>query len=175
MLKSRLASAAITFSGLTMFACANESNPTTTATTVRAASDGFGLGNGQDGALVVNAAGTQINAYAQVTGNLAKGVSSIPVSTAVGFAANDELPANSIMRRLKRMHRGHRHRNNARIREGNRRFDAKIAALKAALTREGLEQAVFDPTRLAQNNRSGRKLMQAYFRQRGVSVRFSAS
>ncbi|RWK97941.1 MAG: hypothetical protein EOR53_03835 [Mesorhizobium sp.] len=57
----------------------------------------------------------------------------------------------------------------------NADIDAKIAALKAALTRERLEQAVFDPTRLAQNNRSGRKLMQAYFRQRGVSVRFSAS
>ena len=33
---------------------------------------------------------------------------------------------------------------------------------------------VFDPARLAQNNRSGRKLMQAYLRQRGVSVTFSA-
>jgi hypothetical protein len=32
---------------------------------------------------------------------------------------------------------------------------------------------VFDPTRLVQNNRAGRKLMQAYFRQRGVSVSFS--
>jgi hypothetical protein len=63
----------------------------------------------------------------------------------------------------------------ASLRANNADIDANIAALKAALTREGLEQAVFDPTRLAQNNRSGRKLMQAYFRQRGVSVRFSAS
>ncbi|RVD65973.1 hypothetical protein EN750_05575, partial [Mesorhizobium sp. M7A.F.Ca.ET.027.03.2.1] len=51
--------------------------------------------------------------------------------------------------------------------------DTHIAALKAALTREGIKQAVFDPAKLAQNNRSGRKLMQAYFRQRGVSVKFS--
>ncbi|MER8428638.1 hypothetical protein [Mesorhizobium sp. M1403] len=63
----------------------------------------------------------------------------------------------------------------ASLRANNADIDAHIAALKAALTREGIAQAVFDPARLAQNNRSGRKLMQAYFRQRGVSVRFSAS
>lgn len=63
----------------------------------------------------------------------------------------------------------------ASLRANNADIDRHIAALKASLAREGIEQAVFDPTRLAQNNRSGRKLMQAYFRQRGVSVRFSAS
>ena len=57
----------------------------------------------------------------------------------------------------------------------NADIDTHIAALKAALTREGLKEAVFDPARLAHNNRSGRKLMQAYFRQRGVAVKFSAS
>ena len=62
----------------------------------------------------------------------------------------------------------------ASLRANNVDLDAQIAALKAALAREGIKQAVFDPTRLAQNNRSGRKLMQAYFRQRGVSVSFSA-
>ena len=62
----------------------------------------------------------------------------------------------------------------ALLRANNADIDAHIATLKAALTREGVEQAVFDPSKLAQNNRSGRKLMQAYFRQRGVSVRFSA-
>ncbi|WP_354494158.1 hypothetical protein [Mesorhizobium robiniae] len=61
----------------------------------------------------------------------------------------------------------------ASLRADNADIDAHIATLKAALIREGLKQAVFDPTKLAQNNRSGRKLMQAYFRQRGVSVRFS--
>ncbi|OBQ71042.1 hypothetical protein [Mesorhizobium erdmanii] len=55
----------------------------------------------------------------------------------------------------------------------NADLDAHIATLKAALTREGIKQAVFDPARLAQGNRAGRKLMQAYFRQRGVSVTFS--
>ena len=63
----------------------------------------------------------------------------------------------------------------ASLRADNADIDAHIATLKAALTREGIKQAVFDPTKLAQNNRSGRKLMQAYFRQRGVSVRFSTS
>ena len=62
----------------------------------------------------------------------------------------------------------------ASLQADNADLDAHIATLKAALAREGMKEAVFDPTRLAQNNRSGRKLMQAYFRQRGVSVRFSA-
>lgn len=61
----------------------------------------------------------------------------------------------------------------ASLRADNADLDAHIATLKAALVREGVKQAVFDPTKLAQNNRSGRKLMQAYFRQRGVSVGFS--
>ena len=63
----------------------------------------------------------------------------------------------------------------ASLQADNADIDAHIATLKAALAREGMKEAVFDPTRLAQNNRSGRKLMQAYFRQRGVSVKFSAS
>ena len=62
----------------------------------------------------------------------------------------------------------------ASLQSDNADIDVHIATLKAALTREGMKEAVFDPTRLAQNNRSGRKLMQAYFRQRGVSVNFSA-
>lgn len=57
----------------------------------------------------------------------------------------------------------------------NADLDEHIANLKAALKRAGLKEAVFDPARLAQNNRSGRKLMQAYFRQRGVTVTYSAS
>lgn len=57
----------------------------------------------------------------------------------------------------------------------NADIDLHIAVLKAALTRESLKEAVFDPDRLPHGNRSGRKLMQAYFRQRGVTVKFSAS
>ncbi|NGN42993.1 hypothetical protein G6N74_18130 [Mesorhizobium sp. CGMCC 1.15528] len=62
----------------------------------------------------------------------------------------------------------------ASLRSDNADIDEHIATLKLALSREGAKEAVFDPTKLAQNNRSGRKLMQAYFRQRGVSVKFSA-
>ena len=62
----------------------------------------------------------------------------------------------------------------ASLKANNIDIDAHIATLKSALAREGLTQAVFDSTMLAQNNRSGRKRMQAYFRQRGVSVTFAA-
>lgn len=55
----------------------------------------------------------------------------------------------------------------------NADLDVHIASLKAAMTREGVKEAIFDPSKLAQGNRSGRKLMQAYFRQRGVKVAFS--
>lgn len=57
----------------------------------------------------------------------------------------------------------------------NADIDLHIANLKAALARAGLKEAVFDPARLVHKNRSGRKLMEAYFRQRGVTVKFSAS
>ncbi|PBC02584.1 hypothetical protein [Mesorhizobium sp. WSM3860] len=62
----------------------------------------------------------------------------------------------------------------ASIRADNADIDAHIATLKAAMAREGLKQVVFEPAKLAHNNRAGRKLMQAYFRQRGVTVTFSS-
>ena len=61
----------------------------------------------------------------------------------------------------------------ASLQADNADLDAHVATLKAALRRAGMKEAVFDPAKLAQNNRSGRKLMQAYFRQRGVNVKFS--
>ena len=61
----------------------------------------------------------------------------------------------------------------ASIKADNADLDAHIATLKAAMAREGLKQAVFEPAKLVQGNRQGRKLMQAYFRQRGVTVTFS--
>ena len=61
------------------------------------------------------------------------------------------------------------------LRADNADIDLHIAALKAALAHEGQKEAVFDPARLVQGNRSGRKLMQAYFRQRGVTVKFSGA
>ena len=55
----------------------------------------------------------------------------------------------------------------------NAEIDACIKDLKAALAAEGLKEAVVEPTRLAQNNRQGRKLMQSYFRKKGVTVVFA--
>lgn len=59
------------------------------------------------------------------------------------------------------------------LKADNKDIDLHIATLRAAMANAGLKEAVFDPARLVQNNRSGRKLMQAYFRQRGVTVKFS--
>ena len=61
----------------------------------------------------------------------------------------------------------------ASLADDNAEIDTHIKALKAALVAEGLKEAVVQPTRLAQNNRAGRKTMQAYFRKRGVTVTFS--
>ncbi len=60
----------------------------------------------------------------------------------------------------------------ASLKADNEDLDAHIATLKAALAREGQKQATFDPTRLPQGNRAGRKLMESYFRKRGVTVAF---
>lgn len=62
----------------------------------------------------------------------------------------------------------------ASLQADNADLDEHIASLKTALARAGVKEAVFDPARLAQGNRSGRKRMQAYFRQRGVTVTFSS-
>jgi hypothetical protein len=54
----------------------------------------------------------------------------------------------------------------------NRDLDHHISALKRALAAAGRKEAVFQCTRLAQNNRHGRKTMESYFRQRGIDVVF---
>lgn len=58
--------------------------------------------------------------------------------------------------------------------QDNEDIDLHIARLKQALAAAGRDKATFDPARLAQNNRSGRKTMQSYFRKRGVTVVFEA-
>ena len=60
----------------------------------------------------------------------------------------------------------------ASIKNDNEDIDLHIAALKAALGREGAKEAVFETAKLAQPNRQGRKLMQAYFKKKGVAVSF---
>jgi len=60
------------------------------------------------------------------------------------------------------------------LRDNNEGIDEHIAALKTVMAREGLKEAVFEPNRLALNNRQGRKTMQAYFKKRGVVVNFAS-
>jgi hypothetical protein len=62
----------------------------------------------------------------------------------------------------------------ASINNDNEDIDLHIAALKAAMARDGVREAVFDPGKLAQSNRQGRKIMQSYFRQKGVKVSFAS-
>jgi len=62
----------------------------------------------------------------------------------------------------------------ASVRNNNEDLDLHIAALKAVMVRDGLKEAVFEPAKLAQSNRQGRKLMQSYFKKKGVAVSFSA-
>lgn len=59
------------------------------------------------------------------------------------------------------------------LQNDNEDIDLHIANLKEALKAEGQKEAVFEPARLAQNNRDGRKMMQSYFKKRGVAVSFA--
>jgi hypothetical protein len=60
------------------------------------------------------------------------------------------------------------------LKNDNEDIDLHIASLKSVLKSEGKSEAVFEPARLVQNNREGRKMMQAYFKKRGVKVSFCA-
>ncbi len=62
----------------------------------------------------------------------------------------------------------------ASLNNDNEDIDSHIAALKAAMAREGVKDAVFETAKLAQSNRQGRKLMQSYFKKKGVAVAFSS-
>lgn len=62
----------------------------------------------------------------------------------------------------------------ASLENNNDDIDTHIAQLKAALAAASLKEATVEPARLAQNNRQGRKMMQSYFKKRGVTVVFSA-
>lgn len=59
------------------------------------------------------------------------------------------------------------------LKNNNEGIDDHIAQLKAALSATGKKTVEVDPAKLAQNNRAGRKMMQSYFRKRGVEVTFA--
>lgn len=61
------------------------------------------------------------------------------------------------------------------IRNDNEGLDEAIVELKAALKEQGTKEAVFEPTKLVQNNRQGRQMMKSYFKKRGVIVKFDKS
>jgi hypothetical protein len=54
----------------------------------------------------------------------------------------------------------------------NAGLDPLILALKIALKAEARPSIEIDPKRIPQPNRQGRKLMQSYFKKRGVIVTF---
>jgi len=58
------------------------------------------------------------------------------------------------------------------LRDDNLDIDTHIDALKASLAAAGKKEAEVDPAKLVQNNRQGRKMMQSYFKKRGVTVVF---
>lgn len=60
----------------------------------------------------------------------------------------------------------------ASLKNDNEELDTHIVALKGAMAREGVKEATFETSRLVQPNRQGRKLMQSYFRKKGVAVGF---
>ena len=59
------------------------------------------------------------------------------------------------------------------LKQDNLDIDQHIDDLKAALAAEGKKEVAVEPARLAQNNRQGRKMMQSYFKKRGVTVTFA--
>ena len=60
----------------------------------------------------------------------------------------------------------------ASLNADNEDIDLAIADLKVAMKDAGASDAEFEPERLSQNNRAGRKMMQSYFKKRGVKVIF---
>lgn len=62
----------------------------------------------------------------------------------------------------------------ASLEADNEDIDTHIQNLKDAMSAYGVTEANFDPARLAQGNRAGRKMMQSYFKKRGVKVRFDS-
>ena len=59
------------------------------------------------------------------------------------------------------------------LNNNNEGLDPAIAVLKAALAENGEKFVVMEKERLPQNNRPGRKMLQSYFKKRGVEVQFN--
>lgn len=57
------------------------------------------------------------------------------------------------------------------LNQNNLYIDDHIDALKTVLTAEGTKEVTLEKEKLAQNNREGRKMLQSYFKKRGVLVK----
>lgn len=62
----------------------------------------------------------------------------------------------------------------ASLNDNNTGLDKAIEVLKAALAAQGEKSVEMDKERLPQNNRQGRKMLQTYFKKRGVEVTYAA-
>ncbi len=60
----------------------------------------------------------------------------------------------------------------ASLHNNNEQIDQRIIALKIALKAENLPSVEIDSAKIPQPNRQGRKVMQSYFKKRGVMVTF---
>ena len=58
------------------------------------------------------------------------------------------------------------------LHENNAGLDAAIAELKTTLAETKEKTVLMEKERLPQNNRQGRKMLQTYFKKRGVEVVF---
>ena len=61
----------------------------------------------------------------------------------------------------------------ASLKNENEDIDARIIALKIILHARKEKSVEVDPSKLAQPNRQGRKMMQSYFKKRGVTITFA--
>lgn len=59
------------------------------------------------------------------------------------------------------------------LQNNNEELDLRIADLKAAMKAQDVKEVQFESAKLAQSNRQGRKLMQSYFKQKGVKIGFN--
>ena len=59
------------------------------------------------------------------------------------------------------------------LHNNNEGLDVRIVDLKTAMHGAGLKVATIEAARLPQNNRQGRKMMQTYFKKRGVALEFN--
>ena len=61
----------------------------------------------------------------------------------------------------------------ASLDDNNKDLDTSIAELKAAMLAAGVKTVTMVKERLPQNNRQGRKMLQTYFKKRGVIVDYA--